>query len=40
MVGPTDGVAAHASPSGESYTKCPAGKGNLDPTNEVCKINQ
>ena len=35
VAGPTDGVAAHVSPSGESYTKCPAGKGNLDPTNEA-----
>ena len=30
LVGPTDGVAPRASPSGQSYTKCPAGKGNLD----------
>lgn len=35
IVGPTGDVAAHVSPSGESYTKCPEGKGNLDPTNEV-----
>jgi N-acetyl-beta-hexosaminidase len=34
LVGPTDGVAPHPSPSGKSYTKCPEGKGNLDPTNE------
>ena len=32
-VGPT-GVAPHDSPSGRSYTKCPEGKGNLDPTKE------